>query len=285
MLTSKYHKEYNELDQDFRVFKLNEYIPQLKELSLKQHVLSAITVTTALKAFSGTTLRTVKASPVQLRAIAESIVNEPYVPGTNDCHTWFLRALSKLEHYQVGEKSLDEMAIDSLTGTVGVASKPLIECASGGTSAVSELVRTGKKLGARDGKAVEVVTNGSANSVNYLINGVTRGAGAGIDAAGGVAANLAGLVTLGGYASKNPNADVNSNVSSNPVKAGVQRVGHAGGNIVYGVSGAAKTAAEGVGGIATTAVSGTAKVVGTSFAQVGKGVVAGFKSFGFKKRQ
>jgi hypothetical protein len=267
------------------VFRLNEYIPQLKKLTGTQHLFGAITLTSPLKALSGTTLRTVKASPVQLRAIAESIANEPYVPGTNDCQTWFLRALSELEHYQVGEKSLDEMTIDTLTCTVGVASKPLIECASGGTSAVSELVKSGMKLGAADGNAVELVTTGSTNSVNYLINGVARGAGAGLDSAGAAFANMVGLATLGGFASKNPDANVNSETATGPAQAIVQRVGHAAGNIVYGVSGAAKSVAEGVGGVATTAVSSATEVVGTSVAQAGKGFVAGLKSFGALGKQ
>ena len=286
MLTSSYHKEYNDLNKDCRVFRLNEYIPQLKELTPAQYLISALNLTSTLKAFSGTTLRTVKASPVQLRAIAESIENVPYWQGTNDSHTWFLWALSKLEHYQVGEKSLDEMARDTLTNAIAVRSKAYFECSSGGTNAVCEIVKTGKKLGARDGNAAEVVTTGSANTVNCLIKGVSRGTGAGVDAAGNAIVNAVGLITLGGCASKNPdNADFNSTIATHPVRAGVQRVGHAGGNIVYGVSGAAKSIVEGAGDITTTVVSGTAKVVGTSFAQVGKGFAAGFKSLGFGRRQ
>lgn len=157
VLASTYTKDNKLLHGDCEVFRLNEYLPQLS-------------------------LRTIKASPMQLLAIAESIENAPYVLGSNDCQTWLLRAVSKLERYRVGEKPLDEMV-------VGVETMSVIECASG------EFFDTGIKPGSGGGNVVGVVAGGAAKSVNYAIKGVTRGGAACVDAA----TNAAGTVILGGY--------------------------------------------------------------------------------------
>jgi hypothetical protein len=95
----------------------------LQELDESQILLSILSVTPLFKALATKTLKEVMVSPMQLRAIAESIKNWPYVPGYNDCHTWFLIAFSKLEEYKVAKKkTAKEKTIGIIAEVVGCVS-------------------------------------------------------------------------------------------------------------------------------------------------------------------
>jgi len=191
------------LPKDCKIFKMRSFVPALKSLNKNQFWLSLATVTTYVKAFSGTTLRYIKASPKQLHAIAERIEDRPYVIGVNDCHTWFLRAVSELECYQmcVGKK-YKHMVGDTLNCIIGRWTKPFMEKGGGIASAAVEAYNTGKRLLQLKENPLIVVTSGIARIINHLIKGFLEGKKVSADCIAGIVANITGMLTLGGCATK-----------------------------------------------------------------------------------
>jgi len=264
VLVSSYCKKEN-LPEDCRVFKMTDFVPMLKGLNPEQYLLSLATVTTYVKALSGTTLRYVKASPKELHAIAENIDDCPYVLGVSDCHTWFLRAVSEMERYQtcVGKKYGD-MAGDTLKCGIGEITKPMVETWCSYTNAAGEVINTGKRLAQGDENPLEVVATGAGDTVNHVIRGSAKATGAGADCTAGVVANLAGMATLGGCATKRgmfADLDDIDESDANIALKVVRGVGVTVGNVGYG---AASTVQNVYGGTADTVcnvVSGAAGAV------------------------
>ncbi|CAB3370530.1 Hypothetical predicted protein [Cloeon dipterum] len=233
------------------------------------------TITQFIKSISFEIVRHIEASPRDLHELAGSIPIKPYCLGVNDCQTWFLDALRKLQFFEIGTKSTGDCAFDTMRA-------PLKTVTNTGFKAVSTVTNTGLEAFNTVGRVLSgeenpatALADGVGKTTNHVITGVSGTAAGAVDGVAGFAVNAIGLATGGGCATKKGLcADIKSlqeEVRSGRMSAGkatAQTFGKAAGNVVYGV---ANTTTNVVGGVADTAtglVSGVAGTVAAPFKAV-----------------
>ncbi|CAB3370532.1 Hypothetical predicted protein [Cloeon dipterum] len=233
------------------------------------------TITQFIKSISLEIVRRIEASPRDLHKLAGSIPIKPYCLGVNDCQTWFLDALRKLQFFEIGTKSMGDCALDTLRAPLKTLTNAGFKAASTVTNTGLEALNTvGRFFSGKENPATALV-DGAGKTTNHVITGVADTAAGAVDGVAGFAVNVIGLVTGGGCATKNGmSADIGSLVEEvdsgrmSTAEAFVQVVGKATGNVVYGV---ANTTTNVIGGVADTAtglVSGVAGTVAAPFKAV-----------------
>jgi hypothetical protein len=247
---------------------MTEVLPALEKLDNKQLFMSAVTFTTMLKAFSMTSLKYIKASPYQLKAIADNIENTAYIPGLNDCHSWFLRALSKLQEYELADKEADQMLTDAMKSYIGMFFRTGTEFSSSIGRAVPEYLNAAIEADENGDGITTALANGFGNLAHSIIKGCSAVPNACIDSTAGVVANVAGLVSRGGCATKRgliaDIADLEDSVKCgqvNPSHAATKTVGLIVGNVGYGVSNTVQNGLNGVTDTASGIVKGTLNIL------------------------
>ncbi|XP_059483444.1 uncharacterized protein LOC132201350 [Neocloeon triangulifer] len=221
-----------------------------------------LVITQYLKAASTVNLSFVKISPKQLHALAGSIPKKPYVLGINDCQTWFLDALDKLQHFEVGDKEFHNRVKDVGRSLVKAATVPVLKAAGTYTNAVHEVAQTIDRVCNGDEFAPSAIVDGVGKTTNCVINGASETFAGAVNGVADFGVNLIGLAT-GGCATnsgaRSNGETLNREVAAGrmgPVEATVKCVGKGAGLVVYGAANVTINAVGGVAKTATTLVSG-----------------------------
>ncbi|CAB3370531.1 Hypothetical predicted protein [Cloeon dipterum] len=205
-----------------------------------------------------------QASPRDLHKLAGSIPEKPYCAGVNDCQTWFLDALRKLQSYEIGTKSMGDCAFDTLRAPLKTATNTGFKAASTVTNTGLEAYNTIKRVVGGKENPITAFVDGAGKTVNHVISGLSDTAAGAVDGVAGFAVNAIGLVTGGGCATKNGlDADMKSlqeEVRSgrmNATEAKFQTIGKAAGSVVYKIANTIKNV---IGNIASKVTEGVSKI-------------------------
>ncbi|XP_059486946.1 uncharacterized protein LOC132203297 isoform X2 [Neocloeon triangulifer] len=244
-------------------------------------ITSMLIITQFLKAFSVENLQYVEISPKQLHALAGSIPKKPYFPGTNDCQTWFLEAMSKLQHYEVGDKRLLHRVNDTIKSPIRIMALPAIKMAGMCTNLTYEMAKTTERICNLQEFPPSALVNGVGKITNHVINGASDTVSGAVGGVANLAVNAIGVAT-GGCATKSGIiADFKSlehEVGAGRMGRGeatVKMFGKSVGSVVYGaanvttnvVGGVAETASSLVSGVSDT-FTDTVDLVGEIFEEV-----------------
>jgi hypothetical protein len=241
----------------------------------KQILKYFLVITQLLKAISFETVRFVEVSPQELHALAGSIPKKPYCVGTNDCQTWFLDALRKLQFYEVGDKDFEDCAFDTLRAPCKVLTNTTVKATATVTNAGLQAINTvGRVFSLQEDPATAIV-DGTGKTVNHVISGVSETTAGAVDGVAGFAVNAIGLVTGGGCATKNGLGSDMKNLSREVLggkmslgEGFLKASGKTVGNVVYGAANITTNTVDGVAKTATGLVSGVTGTVTAPFRAV-----------------
>ncbi|XP_065348884.1 uncharacterized protein LOC135945251 [Cloeon dipterum] len=196
--------------------------------------------TQAMKSVSFESVRFIRASPRDLHRLACGIPKKPYCLGVNDCQTWFLDALRKLQFFEIGTKSTCACAFDLIRAPVKTVTYSGFKAMSTVTNTGLEALNTVGRVISLKENPVTALVDGVGKAANHIITGVYDTAAGAVDGVAGFAVNAIGLVTGGGCATKNGlDADMKSlqeEVDSGRMslrKAKLQKCGKVAGSVVY----------------------------------------------------